>query len=197
MIKANVKKNWGHIKRDKVDLHLDWWLCLSRIYWCNLLNRKCILVGSSFTSIRFWGQLNLHEKRFRSSLIIIWMIYCAYVSNNAGRSDWIETLPKVIEPNLISSSRCPGHYRPQQNHHHHHCCEASTKFQWPRFNKSRRDEQRVQRLNPVLFRDSASHEWKYRTACLSKSRYPTYWASQNPSGEDAWSMIHRNRVHRS
>lgn len=23
MIKANVKKNWGHIKRDEVDLDLD------------------------------------------------------------------------------------------------------------------------------------------------------------------------------
>ena len=67
----------------------------------------------------------------------------------------IETPLKVIEPNLIPSSRCPGHYRPQQNHHYHHCCEASTKFQWPRFKKSRRDAQRVRRLNPVLYESTA------------------------------------------
>ena len=116
------------------------------------------------------------------------MICWPYASNNAGRSDTkkieIETLLKVIEPNPLFSMSWA--LSPTTNYHHHHCREASTKCQRTRLNSRKVGD--AQGCNAVIFRDSVSHEWKYCAARLSKSRYPTYWASWIHQGmtREAW-----------
>ena len=115
-----------------------WAAFIDVIYWTGNVYRWDRLSGAE----DYEDNLETTSKSFAQTLIVIWVILSIWSFRYEETK--IETL----------RTKPPRHYGPQ-NHYQHHCHKASTKLLWPCFKKSRRDLQRVQRLNPVLYGSTA------------------------------------------
>jgi hypothetical protein len=57
------------------------------------------------------------------------------------------------------------------------------------------DPQWLQRLNPMLLRNSARQKREHRAPCLPEAGDPAYRAREDPAGQDAPGLVHGDGVH--
>ena len=153
-----------------------WAAFIDVIYWTGNVYRWDRLSGAEDYEDNLTCMRN-DFKKFRPSLIVIWVILSIWSFRYEETK--IETLLKVIELNLLDTM---AHNKIITN------IIAARLVQNFSDHASRKVGGTHKGCNVLI----PCFMEVYRTACLSKSRYPTRWASQNLSREDV-----RNRVHRS